>query len=993
MPKYIPLTYEQMDEYLEGLAINYDLYPGNSDAYGMTKKQALAKAKEEKETLPEEDWSISTLLTEWDKMYQNHPQLRDPDTFSTESGVMGKISALASYTRNFYPMLADNILGGKETNVGKHKGFLYLYGMMAGIKEEKWAEMPEFAHYAKVLLRKCNLPLPVPRKDVPTRADAERNYIDAIDVNQQPEKNLDAMLGILAVDQKFREGEALFPYEEHPSTEKKNQKLKEMFTVDAHPILTAATVFELRQNKELMAFLDTPEAVKAAKAGKLPEQVKLQVTDRVAAAKAKEEQEERERQSRAEVEQRQAEKKANRGRAVQARRSESLRDMLTRLGVSEADLNKNPKDLKLSGSKEYNNMARAALEAYQSASGSGVYDIDLDKKVREACFAYTKGKKSVRAFESGRKRFDACLELMMSVSEPNEKGELPEGIQAQFDRINAVRKTKVGDYYYVSPDYYKFSKNQLTLLEAREKLDRHEALYDMVDGKKTLNTPKYNYVMSELKKHYPTNAEGRIIGSVVVEADTFRYSYGPDRGKTDLIAELAQAYEVEKTKKREEAQKQQKKALEDEKEVQERKLQEQREWAKRVLADMEREKERIRNMTPEEKKKYDEDQKAFQKMEEEEYKKIAAEAQAQYEKTLNAAKEAQDKLMEAQRIKTDKDRAKNEALADTSLQTLLETGLLEMKQAKADAYADQLFHSKDECEYRKTMFDSRQLELREAWKYDFFSLETEGAQKRYAQARMNELRAPCGAVHFYNKINAGWYDASGYLGALRRLETLKKEKKEGLELSMAQNTVSNYDKKRLESACHEICGAFACITLFRPDEKVNKAQLEAATDTLYHNEAMRTALLSAEKLKKEKALYEQSEAMRREDTTQIYYKGAMPKELHKARNLAISIAVAGRISEKLFTDPNAEPDMKKLLEESNRVIRSGDFMAEVADKEVDPSLMNHITKSCNALFEPPVQKAQENVKKEEPKQVDAKPKADLKKNNKKNNNKKSGMGL
>ena len=55
--------------------------------------------------------------------------------------------------------------------------------------------------------------------------------------------------------------------------------------------------------------------------------------------------------------------------------------------------------------------------------------------------------------------------------------------------------------------------------------------------------------------------------------------------------------------------------------------------------------------------------------------------------------------------------------------------------------------------------------------------------------------------------------------------------------------------------------------------------------------------------------------------------------------------------------------------------------------------MNHITKSCNALFEPPVQKAQENVKKEEPKQVDAKPKADLKKNNKKNNNKKSGMGL
>ena len=311
MPKYIPLTYEQMDEYLEGLASNSEFfYPGSSSAYGMTKKQALAQAKEEKGTLPEKDWSISTLLTEWDGMYQNHRQLKEPDTFSTDSGVMGKISALASYTRNFYPMLADNIFGGKSLNVGKHNGFLYLYGMMAGIKEEKWAEMPEFAHYAKVLLRKCNLPLPVPRKDVPTRADAERNYIDAIDVNQQPEKNLDAMLGILAVHQKFREGEALYPYEDHPSSEKKNQKLKEMFTVDAHPILTAATVFELRQNKDLMAFLDTPEAVKAAKEGTLPQLANERVFDPEAGAKAKAAQEEAERQRLEQKKQQAAEEKA-----------------------------------------------------------------------------------------------------------------------------------------------------------------------------------------------------------------------------------------------------------------------------------------------------------------------------------------------------------------------------------------------------------------------------------------------------------------------------------------------------------------------------------------------------------------------------------------------------------------------------------------------------------------------------------------------------------
>ena len=741
MPKYQLLSYEQMDEYLAGLAGNYDIYPGNFDDFKKDKKAALADAENEKNTLPEEEWSILALLTEWGEMYRKHPQLKDPETFSTEFGVMGKIKSLTFNTRNFYPNLGDDMINGKGT-VGKHKGFLELYGMVAGIKEEKWAEMPEFAHYVEVLLRKCYLPLPTPRTDAPTRAKAKSNYMDAIKVDQPPKENLDAMLGILAVDQEFREGEALYPYEEHPEFGLKDRKMQAMFTVDAHPIVTAAKVFELRRNKELMAFLETPEAVKAAKAGKLPEQVKLQVTDRVAAAKAKEEQQERERQSREEEEQRRAEKKANRGRAVQEKRREDLRGMLERLGVSEADLTKNPKDLKLSGSKEYNDMARAALEAYQSASGGGAYDIDLDKKVREACFAYTKGKKSVRAFESGRKRFDACLELMMSVSEPNEKGELPEGIQAQFDRINAVRKTKPGDYYFVSPYYYKFSKNQLTLLEAREKLEGHEALYDTVDGKKTLNTPKYNYIMSELKKHYPTNSEGRIIGSVVVEADTFRCSYGPDRGKTDLIAELAQAYEAEKTKKREEAQKQQKKALEDKKEVQERKLQEQREWAKKVLEDQQKEKERIRNMTPEEKEKYDEDQKAFQKREEEEYKKIAAEAQAQYEKALKDAKEQQDKLMEEERIKTDKDRAKNEALADTSFQTLLETGLLEMKQAKADAYADQLFHSKDECEYRKTMFDSRQVELREAWNYDFFSLETEGAQKRYAQSKMRELGAP-----------------------------------------------------------------------------------------------------------------------------------------------------------------------------------------------------------------------------------------------------------
>ena len=1038
MPKYIPLTYEQMDEYLDELAVNSDLYPGSSSAYGMTKKQALAQAKEEKETLPEKDWSISTLLTEWDGMYRNHRQLKEPDTFSTDSGVMGKISALASYTRNFYPTLADNIFGGKSLNVGKHNGFLYLYGMMAGIKEEKWAEMPEFAHYAKVLLRKCNLPLPVPRKDVPTRADAERNYIDAIDVNQQPKKNLDAMLGILAVHQKFREGEALYPYEDHPSSEKKNQKLKEMFTVDAHPILTAATVFELRQNKDLMAFLDTPEAVKAAKEGTLPQLANERVFDPEAGAKAKAAQEEAERQRLEQKKQQAAEEKANRGRAVQDKRREDLRKMLTRLGVTDADLTKKPDELKLSGSTEYNNMARAALQAYQSASGSDAYDIDLDEKVRQACFAYTKGKKSVRFFESGRKRFDTCLELMMSVSEPNEKGEFPAGIQAQFDRINEVRKTKHGDRYYVSPKYYKYDKNQLTVREAMNGLGNNPRLF--TDGK--LDWGKWGFVKDPLMAAMPKLPNGKPDPDAIVDGKTFQDCFDPDRAKKpDLLKQLLDDYDE---KKRLEQKKQEEAVLAD-------KNEEQRicdEWTE------------FRGMSVEQ---------------QEDYLKAHADQLDKVKADLEKARTLLDPRHAVTDSKTDGQYNFKEALKAGLAQRL------EEKQAEANDRANNEYHSEEQCSARKRLFEAKQQELSEAWK-GFHSLKYLDEFDNYYR-NMRQYHGNQSCIDEFRKALGNAAELKNELSTLKadiekRKQTAEDEK--GKQTDKGEKAaLEKMEKKALDlqkEAEKWACRAYACSKLFKPDEKVQQSPLTEMTTRLFEIPEMGSKLLDSivqakvpvttvsqintitlwrtksnsfqkaqelfdaripdaiarasdvyvpaatqtinaedtyktleklyhgamEKYTGEKEKFENTEKERKQQFEKDklpYIKGEIPSSLHKARDFAVRLRVAGYLVPKMYEDRNAAPDLADLNYKANQVLENGDYMSRIVHQDINAELEAQLKVRSEALIkyndpnkavEPP-----KSVDMEAQKQVNnnTKAKVDPKKDNKKNNNKKSGMGL
>ena len=117
-------------------------------------------------------------------------------------------------------------------------------------------------------------------------------------------------------------------------------------------------------------------------------------------------------------------------------RADDLTDMLKafQLPTGEALKTVDVKTYPISGSAEYQKMARALLAAVKEQEQTGRYDPKHDKLIRDACVEYCLAKPTVRKTQSGRDRFNRALNLMMAVS----LGDDPE-VKDCFSRINAAR--------------------------------------------------------------------------------------------------------------------------------------------------------------------------------------------------------------------------------------------------------------------------------------------------------------------------------------------------------------------------------------------------------------------------------------------------------------------------------------------------------------------------------------------------------------------------
>lgn len=72
----------------------------------------------------------------------------------------------------------------------------------------------------------------------------------------------------------------------------------------------------------------------------------------------------------------------------------------------------------------------------------------------------------------------------------------------------------------------------------------------------------------------------------------------------------------------------------------------------------------------------------------------------------------------------------------------------------------------------------------------------------------------------------------------------------------------------------------------------------------------------------------------------------MPDTLHAARDTAIRTAIAGHLARKLFDDPDAVPDLNRLKNETEKLVRDGEFMMGVADMDMGMKLLGVVRKSC-----------------------------------------------
>ena len=131
--------------------------------------------------------------------------------------------------------------------------------------------------------------------------------------------------------------------------------------------------------------------------------------------------------------------------------ADALKKVLLNLGVPKDTLsgiaNKAVSNIKLSGSAEFQRMARAALYAYQQQRTGGSIAKNTVDELQAASIFYCDQKPTVRATQSGRDRYQSALQLLTLVSAPDDKKLL-----GCFDRINAARKVKPGDADFVSPE-------------------------------------------------------------------------------------------------------------------------------------------------------------------------------------------------------------------------------------------------------------------------------------------------------------------------------------------------------------------------------------------------------------------------------------------------------------------------------------------------------------------------------------------------------------
>ena len=135
-----------------------------------------------------------------------------------------------------------------------------------------------------------------------------------------------------------------------------------------------------------------------------------------------------------------------------------------------------------------------------------------------------------------------------------------------------------------------------------------------------------------------------------------------------------------------------------------------------------------------------------------------------------------------------------------------------------------------------------------------------------------------------------------------------------------------------------------------------------------------------------------------------YIKGEIPSSLHKARDFAVRLRVAGYLVPKMYEDRNAAPDLADLNYKANQVLENGDYMSRIVHQDINAELDVQLKARSEALIkyndpskavEPPKSvdmEAQKQIN-NKPQVNHTKPKVDSKKDNKKNNNKKSGMGL
>ncbi|MBQ9460109.1 MAG: hypothetical protein IJU66_09290, partial [Oscillospiraceae bacterium] len=198
-----------------------------------------------------------------------------------------------------------------------------------------------------------------------------------------------------------------------------------------------------------------------------------------------------------------------------AYRGDDLTEMARSFGLpaGEALAAADVKTWPISGSAEYQKMARALLAAMKEREQTGRYDPKHDKTIRDACVEYCLAKPTVRKTQSGRDRFNRALNLMMAVSQPDD----PE-IRDCFSRINAARgfrdlatgtHAKARDLdNYLTPDSFGFDLRHAQRETERVMRQRGEA------G----NNARTSFIlaMKKLDRHVLESKQSEVSGALTV---------------------------------------------------------------------------------------------------------------------------------------------------------------------------------------------------------------------------------------------------------------------------------------------------------------------------------------------------------------------------------------------------------------------------------------------------------------------------------------------